>query len=87
MKELPFEDAATMETAHQERLTMIKISTHKHICRYIDSFIATKNGYKLYLVMQYCDKGDLSQYLYRMKSMYSPVISSQGVADSSRNHT
>lgn len=82
MKELPFEDAETMETAHQERLTMIRISTHKHICRYIDSFIATKNGYKLYLVMQYCDKGDLAQYLDRMKSMQSQVVSSKEAGDS-----
>ena len=47
----------------------MKIKPHKNICRYIDSFIATKDGYKLYLVMEYCDKGDLAQYLKRLKTM------------------
>ena len=47
----------------------MKIKPHKNICRYIDSFIATKDGYKLYLVMEYCDKGDLAQYLQRLKTM------------------
>ena len=40
---------------------------HRYICKYIDSF--TTNGNKLYLIMEYCDKGDLAQYLNRIKSM------------------
>ena len=58
-----------MDKAYQERQTMMKIKPHKNICRYIDSFISTKDGYKLYLVMEYCDKGDLAQYLKRLKTM------------------
>ena len=39
------------------------MGAHKNICRYVDSFIATKDGYKLYLVMEYCDQGDFAQFL------------------------
>ena len=41
--------------------------SHRHICRYIDSFVSTGN--KLCLIMEYCDRGDLAQYLERMKAM------------------
>ena len=40
---------------------------HRYICKYIDSF--TANGNKLYLIMEYCDRGDLAEYLNRIKSM------------------
>ena len=46
---------------------------HKNICRYVDSFIATKDGYKLYLVMEYCDQGDFAQFLIRKKAMREAV--------------
>ena len=45
------------------------MGTHKNVCRLIDSFVGNKNGYKLYLVMEYCDKGDFDQFLERNKSM------------------
>ena len=34
---------------------------HKNVCKYVDSFVA--NGNKLFIVMEYCDRGDLEQYL------------------------
>ena len=60
MKEIAFQDSASMETAHQERLLMSKIS-HRNVCKYIDSFVAAGN--RLFLVMEYADKGDLAQYI------------------------
>ena len=54
-------------------MTMVK--THKHVCRYIDSFQGSGN--KLYLIMEYCEKGDLNQYLVRIKSMARAGSSSQ----------
>lgn len=45
---------------------MARVS-HKNICSYVDSFIA--NGNKLYLIMEYCDRGDLEQYMARTKAM------------------
>ena len=39
--------------------------SHRNICSYVDSFIA--NGNKLYLIMEYCDRGDLEQFLTRIK--------------------
>lgn len=56
MKEIPFEDAASMETALQEKQLMSRVS-HRNICKYVDSFVA--NGNNLYLLMEYADKGDL----------------------------
>ena len=56
MKEVPFEDKTSLNVALQEKQTMSKVY-HRYICRYIDSFIA--GGNKLYLIMEYCDKGDL----------------------------
>ena len=41
--------------------------SHRNICKYVDSFVGTGN--KLYLIMEYADKGDLDQYLARLKSM------------------
>ena len=47
---------------------------HRYICKYIDSF--TTNANKLYLIMEYCDRGDLAQYLSRIKSMaQGPLVS------------
>ena len=56
MKEVPFEDKTSLTHALQEKHNMRKVF-HKHIVRYVDSFIA--GGNKLYLIMEYCDKGDL----------------------------
>jgi serine/threonine protein kinase len=36
---------------------------HRYVTSYIDSFV---QGSHLYLVMEYCQKGDLSDYLARM---------------------
>ena len=40
---------------------------HRYIVKYIDYF--TLNDQKLYLIMEYCDKGDLQQYLHRILKM------------------
>jgi len=42
---------------------------HKNIVRFVDSF---SEGDYLYLVMEYCDRGDLSNYLERLDSMNMP---------------
>ena len=63
MKEVPFEDKTSLMKALQEKHNMTKFF-HKHIVRYVDSFIA--GGNKLYLIMEYCDKGDLQEYLKRI---------------------
>ena len=60
MKEIPFEDSYTLEMAHTERHHMSNLN-HRNICKYYDSF--TANGNNLYLVMEYCDWGDLDQYM------------------------
>ena len=39
----------------EEGKLMSKVN-HKHICRYFDTLVQKK---KLYIVMEYCDKGDL----------------------------
>lgn len=39
---------------------------HRNIVKYVDSFIAGSGGNKLYLIMEYCDKGDLQEYLKRI---------------------
>ena len=41
--------------------------SHRHICKYVDSFIGNHN--RLYLIMHYAEKGDLEQYLKRIKSV------------------
>lgn len=41
--------------------------SHRYICKLIDSFIS--NGNKLCLIMEYCDRGDLQQFLSRTKNM------------------
>lgn len=66
MKEIGFMDSNTMETAIQER-ELMRMVRHRHICKYVDSFVA--NGNKLYLIMEYCERGDLQQYLDRMRAM------------------
>ena len=60
MKEVPFEDSSSMETALQEKQLMSQVC-HRNVCRYIDSFV--ESGNKLCLIMEYADKGDLAQYL------------------------
>jgi serine/threonine protein kinase len=37
---------------------------HKYICQYKDTIVLEK---KLFIVMEYCDKGDLSSFLQRMQ--------------------
>lgn len=50
----------------------MKRFSHRNICSYVDSFIA--KGNKLFLIMEYCDRGDLAQYLERMKSMSANIL-------------
>jgi len=40
---------------------------HRNVCKLVDSFIS--NGSKLNMIMEYCDRGDLDQYLKRAKEM------------------
>ena len=65
MKEVPFDDKTSMNKALQEKHTMMKVY-HRNIVKYVDSFIAGSAGNKLYLIMEYCDKGDLQDYLKRI---------------------
>lgn len=39
---------------------------HPHIVRYLDRVI-DKQATKIYIVMEYCEGGDLSQYIKRKK--------------------
>ena len=55
---------------------------HRNICKYIDSFT---QGNMLYLVMEYCDKGDLAQYLQRMKDMAQSVLIGSKAISSPKN--
>ena len=64
MKEIPFDDSFSLQQAQQEKALMAGVS-HPNICSYVDSFIA--NGNNLYLIMEYCDRGDLEQYIQRSK--------------------
>ena len=66
MKEIVIEDRNSMEAALQEKQLMSRVS-HKNICKYVDSFIGNHN--RLYLIMEYADKGDLCQFLLRIKAM------------------
>ena len=53
-------------------------ATHRNICKYVDSFVT--GGNKLNLIMEYCDRGDLDQYLKRAKEMMTQhPISAQGI--------
>ena len=72
MKEIAFEDSNSMDTALQEKQLMSRMQ-HRHICKYFDSFVA--NGNKLYLIMEYCERGDLQQYLQRLKAMARSMTS------------
>ncbi len=47
---------------------MTVIPPHPHVVKFIDSFSL---GSKYYLVVEYCDKGDLSDYLRRT---YAPPL-------------
>ena len=55
MKEIVVEDQNDLIEAQQEAILMSKVH-HRYIVRYIESFV-DKN--KLYLIMDYCEKGDL----------------------------
>ena len=56
--------------------------SHRNICKYVDSFVGTGN--KLYLIMEYADKGDLDQYLARLKSMAAASSSIVGSGNNLR---
>ena len=50
---------------------------HRNICRLVDSFVV--QGNKLCLIMEYCDRGDLSQYLSRFHptTVNTPLVKLQ----------
>ena len=67
--------------------------SHRNICKYVNSFIA--NGNKLYLIMEYCDKGDLKGYLQRLNftefanssggaAVSSPIASGRDIGNMNR---
>lgn len=58
---LPVTDQGSMESALLESKIMSQVN-HKHICRHREMFVEQS---KLYIVMDYCEKGDLAQYLER----------------------
>ena len=51
--------------------------SHRHVCKYVDSFIT--DGNKLNLIMEYCDQGDLEQYLKRAKKMRMQLNPNGGI--------
>jgi len=55
MKEIVFTDSTKLHDALQEAKNMAKLN-HRNICRYRDTIVHRN---KLYIVMEYCDKGDL----------------------------
>ena len=78
MKEVTFSDVTSMETALSEKQLMSKVS-HRNVCKYVDSFV--DQGNKLYLIMEYADKGDLKQYLQRLKAMALAAASSAAIVN------
>ena len=81
MKEVTFDDVTSMDTALQEKQLMSKVS-HRNVCKYVDSFV--ESGNKLYLIMEYADKGDLKQYLQRLKSMAIAASTAKVVDNNNR---
>jgi len=64
-------NGAGNSTSGKEEQLMKKIR-HRYIVKYIESF---NKGDHLYLVMEYCEKGDLHQYLQRTgKGMQVPEV-------------
>jgi serine/threonine protein kinase len=63
MKEIAFADAAEMREAQYECQLMKEIK-NRYVTQYIESFI---KGKCLYMVMEYCAKGDLADYLSRCR--------------------
>jgi len=61
MKEISFSDSQKLGEARKEAKLMQEIK-HRYVTQYIDSFVHAQH---LYLVMEYCQKGDLSNYLSR----------------------
>lgn len=47
---------------------------HDHVVRYLDSFIEDGN---LYIVMEWCDKGDLSVLMRRFKARGYKALNEQ----------
>ena len=58
---------------------MSQMKYHKHIIRFIDSFVVSNDGYKLYLVMEYCEHGNFEQYIKRMRNVLSVVENQNGL--------
>ena len=77
MKEIPFQDSSSLSKVQQEKQNMKSLS-HRNICSYVDSFIA--QGNKLFLIMEYCDRGDLEQYLTRVKTMNATMLKGPGTS-------
>ena len=45
----------------------MKDLSHENIVRYVNRYLDKQTG-KLYMVMEYCDNGDLARYIKRHKS-------------------
>ena len=43
---------------------------HKHVCRHKEMF---QDARKLYIVMEYCEKGDLAEYLKTTRVELAPA--------------
>jgi serine/threonine protein kinase len=61
MKEISLGDESKLASSMSE-VNLMRSITHKYVVRYIDSF--SEHGF-LYLVLEYCEKGDLNNYLIR----------------------
>ena len=59
MKKLAFCDKSSLRLAEKESITMSKIR-HRNICGYRDTLVEDTN---LYIVMEFCDRGDLSGFI------------------------
>jgi hypothetical protein len=62
-KEIKFTDSNNLREAQHE-CQLMKELKHRYVTQYIESFV---KGNCLYMVMEYCQKGDLADYLARCK--------------------
>ncbi|CDW73241.1 protein kinase domain containing protein [Stylonychia lemnae] len=61
MKEIEVDDESTLKNCQQE-MSLLKAISHQHIVKYVDSFMKSS---KFYIIMEYCEKGDLNDYIQR----------------------
>lgn len=66
-KELDYTSASdTDKQMLVSEVNLLRELKHEHIVRYVDRIIDRKHS-MLYLVMEYCEGGDLASYIARMK--------------------